>query len=380
MKIMVFGARFVRGGLAVLLCCSAFEACSASESPGFPDPSRGGSGGGSGIGFAGEAGARVIIPNFPASGGTSGTANPACGIRLCVPDDVMACSSAERRIPRQLELNGGAGGSNDGGGAAGANSGGADAGAGGSVEGGGGADSAGRSNSGGALSTAGTFGNGGVFGLGGLSGSLPEGGAAGASSSGFACRVIAEDEEPVASCEVAGSGKLNAPCFSGSDCAAGFACVQAGLAGVCRPYCCEGESSCTQSSPDKLYPNTYCTERPLLGDSPSDVTLSVPVCMTAERCDLREPFPCPEGATCQCSGERACMVVGASGITACVVPGVGAPGEACPCQYGSVCAEATSTCVKLCLLGRTEGELSCGKGRCQESTQLPAGFGVCVGG
>jgi len=173
-------------------------------------------------------------------------------------------------------------------------------------------------------------------------------------------------------CELAGMGEKYSPCFSAADCRPSLACVTDGEVGRCLPYCCRGESACDTG--------TYCAERPLRKPSGADSgaePLRVPVCVPADDCSLDDPFPCPEGMDCRCKGDTACMVVRADRTTACLTPGIGQQGEACPCAWNHVCSSVTQQCVKLCRTDPTKND--CGKQKCQASSELPQNYGVCVG-
>jgi hypothetical protein len=90
------------------------------------------------------------------------------------------------------------------------------------------------------------------------------------------------------------------------------------LTGSCQPYCCRGTTA-------SCGPEDFCGARPLAGgDGPL-----VPVCIPTEPCSLVDPFPCPPGRSCTCTGDRACVVVRPNGQTACAVPGEGKEGDSC---------------------------------------------------
>lgn len=192
-----------------------------------------------------------------------------------------------------------------------------------------------------------------------------------------ACHVLVEpdcqgdDCSVLRVCEIGGSGESGAPCVVAEDCAAGLACTGEGAAGVCRPFCCEGnEVSCGAG--------TFCDERPLT-DSPSTY---VPVCVAAQDCPLTEPYPCT-GPECVCQGDAACVVVRQDGTTGCTTPGPGRAGDSCTalstaeCGHGFVCAPEAG-CMQLC---STASEVSgCSEGAaCQALTVLGEGLGVCIG-
>jgi hypothetical protein len=180
---------------------------------------------------------------------------------------------------------------------------------------------------------------------------------------------------PTTDCGRSGSGAVDAPCVSSSDCRPGLACIGDSAAARCLPLCCAGDIRCTAG--------TYCTEQPLREDLSLTATgyppLLVPVCVKADDCDLAEPYPCPVDHVCKCAEGTACTLVRDDGTTSCVKPGEGLAGEACPCAWGHVCSHSTNTCLKLCPTSSQNAE--CGSsGKCQASAELPAGWGVCVGG
>ena len=183
--------------------------------------------------------------------------------------------------------------------------------------------------------------------------------------------------EPTSSCALAGLGGENAPCLTANDCRPGLGCVGDQNAGLCQRYCCQDADDCE--------PGTYCAERPMRdavvneipkGASTARVSLLIPVCAHAENCDLGAPYPCPKGSQCACAPGTACLVVRSDGTTTCAVPGTGKVGEACPCAWGHVCSAASNQCLELC---NTRDGQSCGDGKCQAASELPAGWGVCVG-
>jgi hypothetical protein len=338
------------------------QGCSASSdgSDGNPLAGQGG--------ITGSGGLSVIMPDGgpPAMDGGASGISPLCGVTLdaCDPDQSLSCANYSGEASK-LELGqaggGGAGGASSAPGASGAGGAGGASGAGGTTAESGSAGqssagSGGESGSAGAHSSAGSGGN-----------PAPD----------YACRVTRVGNGPSAVCAAAGDGIADAPCFSGSDCAAGLACVRYRNVARCRPYCCHGEDACGKGS--------YCTEQALVDDSiPSAVSsLLVPVCAPADGCDLEEPYPCPPGRVCQCEATKACLVVRNDGTTTCETPGTGELGGACPCKYGYVCSRATGTgvCQQLCSTAVGSSLPACAKGaRCQSSSELPAGFGVCVGG
>jgi hypothetical protein len=306
----------------------------------------------------------VIKPDAssPMAGdGGEANVNPLCGALTCNPDDARSCVDFEPASAEQVTSLGGAGGAAGAAGASGVtnggNAGGFDAGAGGQR---------------GALGGAGAGGAGAPgAGFGGTTDENGGAGGAGPQAPTYACRVVREDPRPVTECAPSGRGQAGAPCFDSEDCASGLGCVSVGAIGRCRPFCCSGESSCDR------FPGTYCAERELLEDPVPATALKVPVCITADRCDLAKE-PCAMAGQCECIAPTACQVVRPDGTTACVVPGEGAAGMPCPCKYGYVCSRAADRCLALCRPSSSSTWPS-GCGRCQASAELPEGWGVCLG-
>ena len=189
----------------------------------------------------------------------------------------------------------------------------------------------------------------------------------------FACQISVENRAVVRECGAAGLQDVEDPCTSTQDCRPGLGCVGALHSGRCLPFCCaiDGDSCPT---------NFYCTERPLRGESFRETDgPPVPVCDRADNCSLGEPFDC-EGPRCVCGPKTACTLVRPDGTTACLEPGLGEAGDACPCKQGYHCSQAMApgTCVKMCDLDQENSE-TCGSGVCQATPVLPAGWGTCVG-
>jgi hypothetical protein len=328
-----------------LLGAALAQSCGASG-----DPRRSGDQSGTGGAPRPDSGDDVIIER-PDPGGAGGESpyNPKCGVIDCVPDQANACAPTT------------GGTTGDGGPGSGGTTGESGRGMGGAADGG--------RSSGGAPSDGGLGGEGGQGAsgnAGGLARSAGVSGRGGTSETGpieNSCQVRPKQGLPRAQCVPAGPGGADAPCLTGSDCAAGLACVEEGDAGQCRPYCCEA-GSCPE--------RTHCFERNLFGLTQ---TLEVPVCVPAVDCNLAEP-PCPNGGTCTCPPGLACMVVGTDRTTTCVEPGRGREAQDCPCDWGFVCSQATNRCIKLC---QTASPEVCAAGMCQASAELPPGWGVCVG-
>lgn len=296
--------------LVALALLPAVSHCSAAG-----DDAMGPAGGGADLsGTGGRASGNLEISDTGGSTGGVATLHPLCGTGKCLPDDPEACSDT-------------------------------------------------GTGYGGAPSM------GGDSGLGGLEpGSLDD--------SVGTCRIVLESDgcgddcEVTRACESTGTASVDAPCLASSDCEPGLACVGEGVTGTCRPYCCEGTSTC-----DDGY---YCASRDEVGSD-----LSVPVCAPVDNCSLLEPYPCPAGEECTCTGDMACVVVRADGSTACAEPGDGGRGAACTgkstgeCAYGFVCSPSQG-CLEVCsTVGANSG---CQDGaHCQTPPGFPVDLGVCVG-
>ncbi len=154
------------------------------------------------------------------------------------------------------------------------------------------------------------------------------------------------------------------PCNSASDCGPGLGCVLASAdqaTGVCRPYCCGDVEACA--------PNTYCAPRPMA--EAGAASLFIPVCVDADKCTLLEEGQCADGL--------ACAVVRADGTTACIEPGAGRQGEACPCAAGFQCTKLVNECREICHTDAQGSPAECDTAfKCQGNASLPHGFGLCV--
>jgi hypothetical protein len=349
---------FVIGGLFVSLAWLTAGGCSANDAAPPAAPTGNNT---SGSGGSGQGDPTKLTPD--ASGVDSGLTNdlnPLCGelnAVSCMPDNGAACSDYMPPKP-------GAGGAGGESGAAGAESVGmGGAGAGGEPSGEGGMNG-GAPSHGGASGAGASNGGAGAGGEGGQGGPDPGGLAA------YGCQVTRQNDQLLRQCVPAGTGKVNAPCFSAADCAPSYACVTENGAGRCLPYCCNQDSNCTSG--------TFCAERPLrkaAADTSDTEPPRVPVCVPADACSLEDQFPCPAGTDCRCKGDTACMVVRDDGTTTCMKPGAGQQGEACPCAWNHVCSSVTKQCIKICRTDPTKDD--CGAQKCQ--AWLPQNFGVCVG-
>lgn len=351
-----------------LLAGTAWAVTGGCSSGGANGNGPSGAGGNGGSTSAGNGGTSSVITGGRGGEGNGGkpALNPLCGVPdesgECVPDDPNACQGYTP--PSNVGGAGGAGSGSEGG-----------APAGGATADAGGAAQSGAAQGSGPSSAAGQ-GGGGAGQAGEASGGAGgEAGTGPGKPSGFAqysCQVTSQNNLLTRQCVAAGSGTANAPCFSAADCAPSFACVTDGDAGRCLPYCCDSHSSCA--------PGTYCAEQPLRRSQSAGANSQaprVPVCVPADGCSLEDEFPCPDGKTCRCQGDTACMVVRTDGTTACIKPGSGKQGDACPCAWNHVCSSVTNTCVKICRTDAISND--CGTQKCQASAELPPNFGVCVG-
>jgi hypothetical protein len=305
-------------------------------------------------------------------GGSSGTyLNPLCGDASaddqCVPDEADACADFRPPVIKPPAGSGGEGGGAEGGASGGIGAGGAGLGGESSgAAGDGGASPSGAGEGGAPLGSA----------VGGQGGSGGDDGGEPVETARYGCQIGRVGNLPQRSCQLAGVGEVNAPCFSAADCQPGLGCVAQGQTGRCLRYCCEGDDTCDRGS--------YCAEQPLRKPSTDTSNAEpprVPVCVPGDDCSLEEPFPCPDGTECRCKDGTACLVVRADGTTTCRTPGTGKHGEACQqgdsCAWNHVCSVVTQKCVKICNTDPAKDD--CGEQKCQASSELPQNFGVCVG-
>jgi hypothetical protein len=337
--------------------------CSAADDSGTAGPAGGGSNGS--IDASNDS--QVIMPDPGPQDSGELRLNPLCGPPNCLPDSELSCAEFTPPGPSEdasSSAEDATSSAEDAGGRPDATG-----------EGGAGGDGPGPSEAGGG-------GDGGASGEGGQGGAA--GAAAGASGAPaaiapkYGCHVQRADgapRAPFSACALAGSGAENAPCLTASDCQAGLGCVGDRNTGLCQKYCCQNANDCPSGS--------YCAERPMrdgltnaLPEGAPGQALLIPVCIQAANCDLRAPYPCSKGSECACESGTACLVVRSDGTTTCAVPGKGKVGDACPCAWGHVCSAATNQCLELCY---TRDSAACGEGKCQSASELPDGWGVCVG-
>jgi hypothetical protein len=362
---------FALGALVTSFALPIASGCSSSDASPNTDNGSGGTGGSTSTPAGGSM--SMMVAGAPA-GGTGSNIHPLCGAGDCRPDDPSQCRDYEPPGSGGAEQGGASGGGQGGQGGESAGQ----AGQAGLPEGGvGGEDSvvAGAGNAGesaGGAAGASSGGEGGVA-TGGAGGAGEGGRAEPAEPSLYSCQVVRQNNQPLRQCELAGTGKENAPCFSASDCAAGLACVTEGEAGRCLFYCCSLNGECG--------PGTYCAERQqrkATGNTNNAEPAPVPVCVPADACNLEDDYPCPPDKECRCKPGTACMVV-RNGTTTCLAPGAGQQGDACPCAWNHLCSSVTNQCVKICHVDPTKTEAECGNQKCQASAELPPNFGICVG-
>lgn len=201
-------------------------------------------------------------------------------------------------------------------------------------------------------------------GTGGSTTSTGSTGSGGAGVASLDCQITPTGSTPTSVCAAVGTGALNAPCQSSSDCGPGLGCASDGAAtqpsvALCRPYCCGDFEDCPA--------HTFCAKEPM-AENPSR---NIPVCMPVTPCQLLT-----DGA---CAADQTCSIVRADGTASCVTKGVGQFCQACPCAAGFTCS-ATGICQKICHTS-AQGNGECGLGTCQGgSMNLPSGIGLCVGG
>lgn len=188
---------------------------------------------------------------------------------------------------------------------------------------------------------------------------------AGAPAQSYRCYVQVDGVGNVTSqdCEPSGRGIDGDACQHGSDCAAGFECVGAG---VCRHYCCDAVAC---SKVGKL---TFCDVQTMTGGATPDTR--VPVCMPVRTCKLLLPGFCDTSETC--------APVRSDGTTSCVAIGSAKAGDACDrehCGKDLAClgAPGNRKCYQLC---HTDAVGECPSGtKCMTSSAefLDPTIGVC---
>jgi hypothetical protein len=165
-------------------------------------------------------------------------------------------------------------------------------------------------------------------------------------------------------CFPAGIGTDGTECTDGIDCLPGYDCVGPG---VCRRYCCEGDSICPS--------NYFCDVQPLAQAQ----TVPVPVCLPIQYCTLLDG----NSGGADCPADETCAVVRPeNGMTGCVEVGTARAGQSCGsehCARGLTCVGVwgEQVCYTLC---HTESAAECSTGQaCEGGFPMfpdPA-FGIC---
>jgi hypothetical protein len=176
----------------------------------------------------------------------------------------------------------------------------------------------------------------------------------------LACRVASDADGGSAMCTPAGSGKDGAMCSKPTDCAAGFECIDTGIAGTspsCREYCCAGESECDSAH--------FCDIQSIVMRTKTKVPVCMPIDPSAG-CTLLGST-CPDGETCS--------IVRANGATACVDVGQAMVGDECDdqhCARDLVClgTPGQRRCFQLCMTAKPSAERCSTAQTCQSSLPL----------
>lgn len=165
-----------------------------------------------------------------------------------------------------------------------------------------------------------------------------------------------------------GTGKTGAACAAQDQCAAGWFCAE----GKCRKLCCGGDWTGCDS------PTEHCIKALDYGDGMGGVvSTGAMLCYPIDTCDALEPKSCTQAGT-------ECLIVDGTGATACLPPGKGTTGDACPCQGGFACVSETEGAAPRChrLCGAVEGGAPpyCqdGEGICVHHNRDPQGVGECL--
>ncbi len=198
-------------------------------------------------------------------------------------------------------------------------------------------------------------------GSGGMGGGMGGEGGSGAGTDGGDCKLTYDDmaASVVGMCVDAADKAEDMPCLTSADCGAGLGCDASGL---CRRYCCGDVEACPA--------DTYCAPQPMAAMDAVNVSEPplIPVCIPADECTpLAENDLCEDGLTC--------TIVRQDGTTACVEPGDGQAGEACPCAEDHYCQVSTGTCIKLCKLGEPD---ACGPGYLCQNSSNNDDVGFCI--
>jgi len=176
---------------------------------------------------------------------------------------------------------------------------------------------------------------------------------------GYGCLPIDDGTGIAPACNpTSGTKTSGEACADIGECAPGSMCAE----GACRKLCCGGDwTGCASADEHCIKHLKY----------PSGDT-SAMLCYPVNGCDALDPH-----AACTKPGE-ACLIVDATGATACVPEGTGEDGQPCPCKGGFLCNEETLLCERLCRFDPTSAQAACPSGAaCVHANEHPAGVGEC---
>jgi len=193
---------------------------------------------------------------------------------------------------------------------------------------------------------------------------------AGCPATSPACIPVLNGGAAAPACSPAGTGKTGSTCAQQAECAPGYFCVLG--ANQCRKLCCGGDWSGCDS------PSEHCIQFLNYGDGMGGVVATgAMLCAPVNTCSAIDPASCTQPGT-------ACLIVDQTGATACVAPGAGGAGDACPCQGGFVCVadapDASPSCHRLCgaVPGGAPPYCQDGEGTCVHHARDPEGVGECL--
>jgi hypothetical protein len=155
-------------------------------------------------------------------------------------------------------------------------------------------------------------------------------------------------------------------CTQSGDCVAGHICAS----GTCRKLCCGGDWTGCDS------PSEHCLQTLAYGVDAGVVNTGAMLCYTIDNCNVLEPSSCTTPGT-------ACLLADPTGAAACLPPGSGTAGEACPCAGGYTCVTPPNAkgpvCIRLCKAVAGGGAPYCqnNEGACTHFTRDPPGVGEC---
>ncbi len=180
-------------------------------------------------------------------------------------------------------------------------------------------------------------------------------------SDGNACYVgLADNDDPIPVCGVAGTKTDLEACSRNQDCAPGLHCDRDDK--VCRTYCCGGSSDACPSGQQCLIS--------IINENTGDDT-GVGLCRATDDCDPLADTGCP--------ADRACTPIG-GGEFLCLPPGSAEVGAACvsssECVKGAACVEETGRCATFC--DQEDDDPSCDSGQtCGNLAGYTSPLGAC---